>query len=234
MSTSRNLLPEFFECLEHLEVSIERAVDLFAVDGVLELPFSAVLGIPTRFQGKAEVRSAFAMLTEHFPGFALSSIDVQEVKGADEVFARYSSFGFIDGTDEIYTQDYVAQPMAEGGKIKLLRQYSVAPCPRCGDVPAAAARRRAGRSSSAGRLAIAEIRPLRQPLGSVRRVHCPAARSRQRRQHPMAAPLRSSGARALRSSSNRCQVRRRRCRCIGQNRDRREAGQSQSLNAVNV
>ena len=63
------------------------------------------------------------MIRSHFSSFTVSNIEIHEVKGADIVFVRYHTDGFIDGTERVYAQDYVSQLVAEGGKIKILREY---------------------------------------------------------------------------------------------------------------
>jgi ketosteroid isomerase-like protein len=121
--SSRDLLVEFFDCLRDLGNSIERCLDLFADDGVFEFPYFSVLGMPTRFQGKTELRLVLGMINARFAGFTVSDIDIHEVKTGDALFVRYHTDAFIDGTDRVYAQDYVSQLIAEDGKIKVLREY---------------------------------------------------------------------------------------------------------------
>jgi ketosteroid isomerase-like protein len=123
MSTSRELLNEFFDCLRNLDSSIDRCVDLFADDGVFEFPYFPVLGMPSRFQGKAALREVLGMINAHFSAFTLSDIDIHEVKDGNALFVRYHSDGFIDRTERVYAQDYVSQLVAENGKIKVMREY---------------------------------------------------------------------------------------------------------------
>jgi ketosteroid isomerase-like protein len=123
MSTSRTLLNAFFDCLRNLDGSIDKCVDLFADDGVFEFPYFSVLGMPTRFQGKAELRQVLEMINAHFSGFTLSNIEIHEVKEGDALFVRYHSDGFIDRGERNYAQDYVSHLIAENGKIKILREY---------------------------------------------------------------------------------------------------------------
>ena len=123
MSTSRKLITEFFDCLEHLDSSIDRCVGLFADDGVFEFPYFPVLGMPSRFQGKVALREVLELIRSHFSSFTLSNIEIHEVKDGDALFVRYHSDGFIDGTERVYAQDYVSQLVAENGKIKILREY---------------------------------------------------------------------------------------------------------------
>lgn len=123
MTTSRELLNSFFDCLTDLDNSIDRCVDLFADDGVFEFPYFSVLGMPTRFAGKAEIRHVLEVINSHFFAFTISQIEIHELKQADALFVRYHSDGFIDRSERVYAQDYVSQLVAEGGKIKLLREY---------------------------------------------------------------------------------------------------------------
>jgi ketosteroid isomerase-like protein len=123
MPASRDLLDEFFDCLRHLASSVDRCVDLFADDGVFEFPYFPVLGMPSRFHGKAALREVIELIRSHFSSFSLSDIEIHEVKDADAVFVRYHSDGFIDGGERLYAQDYVSQLVAENGKIKILREY---------------------------------------------------------------------------------------------------------------
>lgn len=123
MSSSRELLNEFLDCLRDLDNSIDRCVDLFADDGVFEFPYFSVLGMPTHFQGKAELRQVLGMINARFSAFTVSDIDIHEVKTGDALFVRYHTEAFVDSSKRVYAQDYVSQLIVENGKIKLLREY---------------------------------------------------------------------------------------------------------------
>ena len=123
MSTSRELIEEFFDCLRHLDSSVDRCVDLFADDGVFEFPYFTTLGMPSRFEGKVAVRQVLELIRSHFSSFTLSNIEIHAVKDADGLFVRYHSDTVLNGTERAYAQDYVSQLVAENGKIKLLREY---------------------------------------------------------------------------------------------------------------
>jgi ketosteroid isomerase-like protein len=123
MSSAQSLLAELFDCLRNLDTSVDRCADLFADDGVFDLPYFPTIGMPPRFEGKAAVRSAFALIESHFSSFTLSNIQIHELKDADSLFIEYHSEGFIDGTARVYAQDYASRLVVENGKIKLLREY---------------------------------------------------------------------------------------------------------------
>ena len=123
MSTGRELLAEFFDCLRNLSTSVDRCVALFADDGVFEFPYMPTIGIPARFQGHAAIRGVLELIRSHFPSFTLSNIEIHERKDGSGLFVEYPSDGFIDGSDKVYAQDYVSHLVVENGRIKLLREY---------------------------------------------------------------------------------------------------------------
>ena len=123
MSTARELLAEFFECLRNLNTSVDRCVALFAEDGVFEFPYMPTIGINARFQGHEAIRGVLELIRSHFPSFTLSSIEIHDLKNGSGLFVEYHSEGFVDGTDKVYAQDYVSHLVVENGRIKLLREY---------------------------------------------------------------------------------------------------------------
>jgi uncharacterized protein len=123
MSTGRELLAEFFDCLRNLSTSVDRCVALFADDGVFEFPYMPTIGIPARFQGHAAIRGVLELIRSHFPSFTLSNIEIHELKDGSGLFVEYHSDGFIDGSDKVYAQDYISHLVVENGRIKLLREY---------------------------------------------------------------------------------------------------------------
>lgn len=123
MSSANELIHEFFDCLKHLDTSVDRCVDLFAEDGVFEFPYFSTLGMPTRFEGKEAVRQVLNLIRSRFSSFTVSNVSIHELNGGNGLFTEYHTDGFIDGTERVYAQDYVTHLLEEGGKIKLLREY---------------------------------------------------------------------------------------------------------------
>lgn len=123
MSSSTELINEFFDCLRNLGTSVDRCVDLFADDGVFEFPYFSTLGMPTRFEGKAAVREVLNLIRSRFSSFTVSNISIYELKDGNGLFTEYHTDGFVNDTERVYAQDYVTQLIEEGGKIKLLREY---------------------------------------------------------------------------------------------------------------
>ena len=123
MSTARERLAEFFDCLRTLNTSVDRCVALFADDGVFEFPYMPTIGIPAHFQGHEAIRGVLELIRSHFPSFTLSNIEIHDLKDGSGLFVEYHSESFIDGADKVYAQDYVSHLVVENGKIKLLREY---------------------------------------------------------------------------------------------------------------
>ncbi len=123
MSEATDLINELFDGLRNLATSVDRCVDLFADDGAWELPYFPSIGIGSRFEGKKQVRAAFELIRSHFSSFTLSNIEIHEHKNKSGLFVEFHSEGFIDGTERLYSQDYVTRLEVENGKIKLLREY---------------------------------------------------------------------------------------------------------------
>jgi ketosteroid isomerase-like protein len=122
MSTARQLLTEFLACLEDLEASIDRCVDLFADDGVFEFPYMPTLGMPRRFEGKEQVRSVLELIASDFPRFKVSKVDIHELADGSGLFVEYH-VETTTGAGQLYTQDYASRLVVDGDKIKLLREY---------------------------------------------------------------------------------------------------------------
>lgn len=123
MPTARELITEFFDCLENINTSVERCVQLFAEDGIFELPYFPSIGVNPRFEGSDAIRAAFELIRSHFSSFTLSNIQIHEMKDESSLFVEYHSDGFIDGTERVYSQDYASRLAVENGKITLLREY---------------------------------------------------------------------------------------------------------------
>jgi ketosteroid isomerase-like protein len=123
MSTGRELLAEFFDCLQKLNTSVDRCVALFAEDGVFEFPYMPTIGVEARFQGHEAIRGVLELIRSHFPSFTLSNIEIHDLKDGSGLLVEYHSESFVDGSDKVYAQDYVSHLVVENGKIRLLREY---------------------------------------------------------------------------------------------------------------
>jgi len=89
---------------------------LFAEDGVLELPT-----VQAHARGPAAVEALISGLLAKVPDFRFKNLKVW-IDTPDKVFAEYSVEALVVGTGKVYRQTYAGVLIAEGGRIKLLRE----------------------------------------------------------------------------------------------------------------
>jgi uncharacterized protein len=123
MTTARELFQQFTEHLQNPYVATERCLDLFADDAVFEFPYAPTLGLPARHEGKAQIRALLEMIRTAIPPYLVSNVVHHEMKSDAELFVEYHSDARVGATGKEYAQDYASYLVAEGGKIKLLREY---------------------------------------------------------------------------------------------------------------
>jgi ketosteroid isomerase-like protein len=92
------------------------AAALFAEDGVLELPT-----VKAYAQGHAAIEKLISGLLAKVPDFRFKNFKVW-IDTPDKVFGEYSVEALVVDTGKIYQQTYAGVLIAEGGKIKLLRE----------------------------------------------------------------------------------------------------------------
>lgn len=92
------------------------AAALFADDGVLELPW-----IQVRVQGPEAIGQLITGLLAKVPDFAFRDIRFW-IETPDRTFAEYAVDAEVVASGKPYQQTYAGLLIAEGGKIKLLRE----------------------------------------------------------------------------------------------------------------
>lgn len=118
-STARDVFAHSLELLERGEV--DRWVDLFAPDGVLEIPFP-LPGFPDRIAGTAALREYMAVFPEqlrvrfHEPAYHPTQDD-------GVVVAELSSDATALASGATFQQRYVSIVTVRDGRITLFRDY---------------------------------------------------------------------------------------------------------------
>jgi len=92
------------------------AAALFADDGVLELP---TIGVHA--QGRAAIEQLIAGLLAKVPDFRFQD-PVVWIETPERVFAEYAVAAQVAATGKPYRQTYAGVLIAEGGRIKRLRE----------------------------------------------------------------------------------------------------------------
>ncbi len=108
--------------LAYIRSGAKEAGDLFAEDGVLELPYLASLGVPPKYTGPDAIATFLTFLHEQlYPGFVFKDVTVH-IDTPDQVFAGY----VIDATSGIsgktVHQQFYGHLTARDDKIELLRE----------------------------------------------------------------------------------------------------------------
>lgn len=92
------------------------AAALFAPDGILELPT-----VNAHAQGPAAIEQLISGLLAKVPDFRFKNFTVW-IDTPDKVFGEYSVEALVVDTGKMYRQTYAGVLIAEGGRIKRLRE----------------------------------------------------------------------------------------------------------------
>lgn len=96
---------------------------LFAEDGVVELPFLYSAGMPTRHQGRTQIRDFYNQVGKLYSGFGFTPKDISVlIETPDRVFAEYMTHAEAAGTGRRIHHLFAGRLVAEKGQIKLLRE----------------------------------------------------------------------------------------------------------------
>lgn len=111
---------------EHLDLigrDIQRWIDLFADDAVVEFPYAPSLGFPERLEGKAAIDRYFRGTPESFRDLAFRDVHRYQTSDPDLAIAEAHGSATVGANDTRYEQDYVMLVRTKGGKIVLYREY---------------------------------------------------------------------------------------------------------------
>lgn len=117
MKNAKELLMEYLENFK----DVERIIELFADDAVLEIPYLETIGIPSRSVGRDQVRGFVNFIFATMPDFKFKDISIH-METADQVFAEYSANSLVPATGKYYDQLFFGRLVAENGKIVLIRE----------------------------------------------------------------------------------------------------------------
>jgi len=120
MTATRTAKELLLSYLEHIN-DPDKAIELFADDATIELPYLHSLGMPWQWQGKEVLYHFLKTLPDIFPGFTFSNIRIH-IDTPDQAFGEYDAHCSVAATGRSYDQTYMGRLVAENGKIKLLRE----------------------------------------------------------------------------------------------------------------
>src|SRR5712692_3708487 len=99
----------------------ERATSLFAADAAIEIPYLVDVGLPGKFEGHDGILTFLRQINTFFPDVAFMNVQVF-VDSPDQVVSEYEVHCSAPSTKRQYHQLFFGRLVAEGGKIKLLRE----------------------------------------------------------------------------------------------------------------
>lgn len=117
--TNKNIAREFLRLLETMD--IEAWADLWAEDGVQEMPYPPV-GLPERVVGKAALYDHYKHLPEMFVSMRYPISNLQTLEDPEWVIAEYTGEIPIK-TGGYYNNRYCTLFHIRDGKILLTREY---------------------------------------------------------------------------------------------------------------
>src|ERR1700674_37311 len=101
----------------------DRVARLFAEDGVVELPFLHAVGMPTRYQGRSQIKDFYDQVGGLYANFGFKPEDTKvHIVTPDQVFAEYITHAKAVGTGRRIHHLFAGRLVAERGQIKLLRE----------------------------------------------------------------------------------------------------------------
>jgi len=120
MTTTRTAKQLLLAYLENIN-DPDKAIELFADDATLELPYLNSLGLNWQWTGRETLYNFLKNLPKTFPGFRFENIRVH-IDTPDQAFGEYDVNCTVASTGRPYHQTYMGWLVAENGKIKLLHE----------------------------------------------------------------------------------------------------------------
>jgi hypothetical protein len=119
MSDAKTLLSELLAVIP----DGDKVASLFAEDGVVELPFLHSAGMPTRHEGRTQIRDFYNQVGKLYSDFGFKPEDIRVlIETPDQVFSEYVTHARAAGTGRRIHHLFAGRLVAEVGQIKLLRE----------------------------------------------------------------------------------------------------------------
>lgn len=112
----------FNKLLKAFNQTAEEVLSLFTDDAVIEYPYAASLGAPTRLN-KQEYSAHLAFILPQMPGIAFSETRVYPLSETSSYWAETHGEAVIRETGKKYEQDYVMYFTVRDGKFGFYREY---------------------------------------------------------------------------------------------------------------
>lgn len=112
----------FNDLLAAFNQGADEVSSLFTDDAVIEFPYAATLGSPTRLN-KRQYGEHLTVILPEMPGIAFSETRICPLIETDSYWAETHGEAVITGTGKKYEQDYVMYFTVQDGKFSFYREY---------------------------------------------------------------------------------------------------------------
>jgi hypothetical protein len=117
MATAKELLLAYMDLIR----KPQEAISLFAADAAIEIPYLVEVGLPGRFDGHEEILKFLRQINGLFPDVAFMNVQFF-VDSRDQAVSEYEVHCSAPIDEKALSPMFFGRLVAEGGKIKLLRE----------------------------------------------------------------------------------------------------------------
>jgi uncharacterized protein len=115
---------EIFDAsLALISTDMEAWSNLLAEDAIMEIPYAAAIGAPSRLVGKSAISGYVQAGISQMSNLTFTNIRKYPTSDPDVLWAEYHGEASIAATGRQYQQDYVTRMEIKDGKIVHLRDY---------------------------------------------------------------------------------------------------------------
>jgi uncharacterized protein len=97
--------------------------DLLAENAIMELPYAAVLGMPTRLEGKSAIYNFFKAGIVQMQNYTVTNVRKYPTVDPDLLWVEFHAEAMVIDTGRQYQQDYVVRIKIDDGKIVHFSDY---------------------------------------------------------------------------------------------------------------
>lgn len=123
LETPRNATEALTAHLARIASDIERWLELFTDDAIVEFPYAASVGVSPRLVGKPAIADYFSRTPAVFLGLTFRDLRIHATADPQVALAEVHGSAVIATTQRRYEQDYVMVVECREGRIVRYREY---------------------------------------------------------------------------------------------------------------
>ncbi len=124
MQPTQKTINEIFDAsLALINTNTEAWSNLLAEDAIMEIPYAAAFGAPSKLEGKSAIYNHVRVGISQMSNLTFTNIRKYPTLDPNVLWAEYHGEALIPATDRQYQQDYVTRMEIKDGQIIHLRDY---------------------------------------------------------------------------------------------------------------